>query len=146
MAGVWAVFIRIVAFFGLSNALWNRLRKPLDNATRAAEIARLEMQRDRLLDRAPRFLLMARMIVTPMFAIWAVWFIYGLTHWRATPGFFLVGGVFGLITGQKVYRIWINPPAADDKWGIAQLLMSDDGETPQSLQSKIDRLRAGEDR
>jgi hypothetical protein len=29
---------------------------------------------------------------------------------------------------------------------MAQLLEADDGERPQSLQSKIDRLRDGEDR
>jgi hypothetical protein len=90
--------------------------------------------------------LFSRRIVTPTFALRAVWFIYGLTHRRVTPGLFLFGVLFGLIAGQRVYRIWINPPAANDKWGMAQLLEADDGERPQSLQSKIDRLRDGEDR
>jgi hypothetical protein len=139
-------FIGIVAFIVLWSAFWNWRRKRMTDADRPAEITRLEKQRDALLNAAPRYFLFSRIIVTLMFVLWAVWFSYGFLHGKITPGFLLVGGLFGLITGHTMYRVWINPPAPGDKWGMARLLEGRNGDTIDKLQGKIDRLQAGEDR
>lgn len=140
------VFIGIVAFIVISSALWNRRPKTMTDAEREAEITRLEKQRDALLNAAPRYFLFSRIIVTPMFVLWAVWFIHGLNHRTITPGFLVVGSLFGLVTGHTMYRVWINPPARGDKWGMARLLEGRNGDTIDKVQRKIDRLQAGEDR
>jgi hypothetical protein len=119
---------------------WWQAHKPRTDAERAAEITRLSQQRDRLLDRAPMEVVMRQAVLGCSLAVMLMMFLRpilaGTASWKGwLPVIAIAAGLIAVIYRSR------HLPAAGDQWANSRLL-GYDGDSPQDLQDRIDRLRA----
>ena len=121
--------------------MWWR-HTPRTDQERLQEIARLTKKRDHLLDRAPEAVLVRRTIILCFLGLMI--FLVGeqIFFQPARYGFI---GIFALaVFGALLFVILRGSstlPSIGDRWGMSRLL-SYEGDSPQELQNKIERLRA----
>ena len=115
---------------------------PRTDQERSEEIARLIKKRDHLLDRAPEVVLVRQAIILCFLGLMI--FLVGeqIFFQPARYGFI---GIFALaLFGALLFVILRgsrNLPSIGDRLGMSRLL-SYEGDNPQDLQNKIERLRA----
>jgi hypothetical protein len=114
------------------------------DAERAEEIAQLTKKRDNLLNRAPEAVLIRQAVVVCFLGIMI--FLFAGQIFAGAVGANLaalmavtLAGAFLLVV---LYRSRNLPPIGD-RWGMSRLL-NYEGDSPQDLQDRIERLRSEE--
>ncbi len=119
---------------------WNWTRRT--EVERDLEIARLTKKRDDLLDHAPEAVIVQQAVIVcflaAMIFLFAGQIFSGPSHFNL--GALLMVGLTGTILIIVLYRRRGLPPIGD-RWGMSRLL-NYEGDSPQDVQNKIDRLRA----
>lgn len=125
---------------GLSGMWWWQAHTPRTDAERGAEISRLARQRDDLLERAPMTVMMRQAVLACSLAVMLMMFLRPILAGTASwTGWLPVAAITAALLAV-LYRSRHLPPVGD-QWANSRLL-GYDGDSPQDLQDRIDRLRA----
>jgi hypothetical protein len=119
-------------------------QRPKTDAERAEEIARLTKKRDYLLSRAPEAVLIRQAVVACFLGI--IIFLFAGQIFAGAARVNLAALVAVTIASTLLLIVLYrgrNLPPMGDRWGMSRLL-DYDGDSPQDVQDKIERLRSEE--
>ena len=123
---------------------WRQDDIPKTAEARAAEIAALIRRRDRLLDHAPRSAIASQLVRGFILLLILMACAKGIIAHHGAVNAWAVYGLFGLVCLVVVIRFLRFPPLSD-RWAMSRLV-GYEGDSPQDLQSRIDRLSSAPDR
>jgi hypothetical protein len=111
------------------------------------EIARLEAERDRLLQAAPSVFYFHRVMMWSLSALMITSLLLYPFSLQPSPdermGILLFCGVFVATLGYWSWRAWTAPPPTDrDQRAYSDRLDYEGNDSPRNLQARIDALRA----
>jgi hypothetical protein len=122
--------------------LWHRQDDiPKTAEERDAEIASLTRRRDRMLDSAPMSAIAGRLVLGLIISMTLISFTAGLVRNHFMNEWVLYG-ICGCLCLTAIYRFTRFPPISD-RWAMSRLV-GYDGDSPQDLQDRIDRLQAAQ--
>jgi hypothetical protein len=117
---------------------------PKTDAERAEEIAQLTKKRDNLLNRAPEAVLIRQAVVVCFLGIMI--FLFAGQIFAGAVGIKFAALVAVTLAGAFLLIVLYrsrNLPPIGDQWGMSRLL-SYEGDSPQDVQDRLERLRSEE--
>jgi hypothetical protein len=120
--------------------MWWQADRPKTAEQRASEIAELTRRRDRMLERAPKSAICGQLVRGSILMLILISSARGIvTHYQSVSAW-AVYAIFGVLCLVVVYSSLRLPPISD-RWAMSRLV-GYDGDSPQDLQNKIDKLQS----
>jgi hypothetical protein len=118
--------------------MWWQDEKLKTPEQRAIEIAELTRRRNRILERAPMSAVSAQLVRALIVVFVLILSLQRIMAGGATTGNWMLLAIFGVAFLAVLYEARYFPPLSD-RWALSRLV-GYEGDSPQDLQKKIDRL------